>query len=69
MRKNSGKYDETNIKSNKKYNLEGLPASGILRVATPGDYRPMACWEPRLQAYRGFDIELVRSWRQRLALV
>ncbi|MGO5130725.1 transporter substrate-binding domain-containing protein [Mitsuokella jalaludinii] len=68
MRKNFGKYDETNIKSNKKYNLEGLPASGILRVATPGDYRPMACWEPRLQAYRGFDIELVRSLAAALGL-
>lgn len=68
MRKNFGKYDETNIKSNKKYNLEGLPASGILRVATPGDYRPMACWEPRLQAYRGFDIELARSLAAALGL-
>lgn len=68
MRKNSGKYDKIHIKSNKKYNPEGLPENGILCVATPGDYRPMACWEPQLQVYVGFDIELVRALAAALGL-
>ncbi len=41
--------------------LERVDALGVVRVGTPGDYRPYADREPGTDAWRGADVELVRA--------
>ncbi|MET0290781.1 MAG: transporter substrate-binding domain-containing protein, partial [Steroidobacteraceae bacterium] len=41
--------------------LERVNASGVLRVGTPGDYRPYSDRDTSVEAWRGSDVELVRG--------
>ena len=41
--------------------LARLEAVGVLRVGTPGDYRPYTDHEPASEAWRGSDVELTRA--------
>ena len=40
--------------------LEGIQKSGVLRVCTPGDYRPFSLARPD-GSYEGLDVDLVQS--------
>ena len=39
--------------------LQRILESGVIRVGTTGDFRPMSYKDPRTGKYEGFDIELV----------
>ncbi len=41
--------------------LADIQASGVLRVGTTGDYKPMSYLNPQTKAYEGFDAEMAQS--------
>ena len=48
--------------------LADVQASGVLRVGTTGDYKPMSYLNPQTKAYEGFDAEMAASLAQFLGV-
>ncbi len=48
--------------------LADIEESGVLRVGTTGDYKPMSYLNPQTKAYEGFDAEMAASLAQFLGV-
>lgn len=44
--------------------LQRIVESGVLRVGTTGDFKPMSFRDPASQAYVGYDIDVVRQFAE-----